>query len=190
MYLFFDTETTGLPLSWKAPVSDINNWPRMVQIAWMLYDKNGKEIEVRNHIVKPENFVIPHEASLIHGITNEIAEREGSELISILNEFHSLLSDSQYLVAHNISFDEKIVGAEFIRKEIENIIEKRQKICTMRESTNFCAIKGKYGNKWPTLSELHYKLFGEYFDDAHNAEADIRVTAKCFWELRSRGQLL
>jgi len=30
MYLFFDTETTGLPRNWKAPVTDLDNWPRMV----------------------------------------------------------------------------------------------------------------------------------------------------------------
>ena len=38
MYLFFDTETTGLPRNWKAPVTHLNNWPRMIQIAWIACD--------------------------------------------------------------------------------------------------------------------------------------------------------
>ena len=27
MIFFFDTETTGLPRNWKAPITDIDNWP-------------------------------------------------------------------------------------------------------------------------------------------------------------------
>ena len=46
MYLFFDTETTGLPKNWNAPIQNVNNWPRMVQIAWLLYDNNGTKIEI------------------------------------------------------------------------------------------------------------------------------------------------
>ncbi len=33
MYLFFDTETTGLPRNWHAPASDLANWPRLIQLA-------------------------------------------------------------------------------------------------------------------------------------------------------------
>ncbi len=53
MYLFFDTETTGLPRNYKAPVSDSNNWPRMVQIAWRLMDEKGGEIDSQDFIIKP-----------------------------------------------------------------------------------------------------------------------------------------
>jgi hypothetical protein len=35
MYLFFDTETTGLPSNYKAPATDLNNSPRLVQLAWL-----------------------------------------------------------------------------------------------------------------------------------------------------------
>lgn len=59
----------------------------------------------------------------------------------------------------------------------------------MESTTNFCAINGAYGYKWPKLSELHYKLFRTNFDEAHNAAVDITATAKCFWELKKRGVL-
>ena len=52
MYLFFDTETTGLPKNWKAPVTDVNNWPRMVQLAWETYDVQGNLLARNNHIIK------------------------------------------------------------------------------------------------------------------------------------------
>lgn len=45
MYLFFDTETTGLPKNYKAPASDSDNWPRLVQIAWSIYDAEGNSWE-------------------------------------------------------------------------------------------------------------------------------------------------
>ncbi len=90
-------------------------------------------------------------------------------------------------MAHNMSFDEKIVGAEFLRKNMTNSVAKKRRICTMVSSTNFCAIDGPYGYKWPKLSELHYKLFRTGFNEAHNAAVDITATAKCFWELKSRG---
>lgn len=189
MYLFFDTETTGLPLHWNSPIEDTDNWPRMVQIAWIAYENNGKEVDSKSYIVKPEGFTIPKESSLIHGITNEKAEKEGRELISVLKTFQEMIDEASCLVGHNIGFDEKIVGAEFIRKEMKNSMDKKEKICTMRKSTNFCAIKNRYGNKWPTLSELHLKLFGKDFKDAHNAAIDIQITAKCFWELRKMGEI-
>jgi len=72
-----------------------------------------------------------------------------------------------------MSFDEKIVGSEFLRNGMQNTIPSKNKICTMEKSTNFCAIDGPYGYKWPKLSELHYKLFRTGFDEAHNAAVDI-----------------
>lgn len=189
MYLFFDTETTGLPRNWKASVEDVDNWPRMVQVAWIIYNRNGKEIESCNYIIKPEGFIIPKESSLIHGITNKIADEKGEDLKKVLKSFEELVNEASALVAHNISFDEKIIGAEFIRKEMINCLDQKEKICTMRKATNFCALKGKYGNKWPTLSELHQKLFGADFEDAHDAAIDIKITAKCFWELKRRGEI-
>jgi hypothetical protein len=59
----------------------------------------------------------------------------------------------------------------------------------MESSTNYCRIPGPYGYKWPKLSELHFKLFGEYFEEAHNASVDVRATFRCFWEMRKRGLL-
>src|SRR6056297_510080 len=108
MYLFFDTETTGLPGSWKAPVTDLNNWPRMVQIAWILSDENGNRIETEGHIIRPENFSIPLEASRVHGITTERALGEGSELETVLEQFAALVYESNHRVVHNIGFGEKI----------------------------------------------------------------------------------
>ncbi len=187
MYLFFDTETTGLPGNWKAPVTDLNNWPRMIQIAWILCDNNGNRIESDDFIIKPENFEIPREASKIHGISTEKAINEGEDLEKVLIKFSKLVKQSDFIVAHNISFDEKILGAELLRKDIQSDFNRKRKLCTMQASTDYCRLPGPYGYKWPKLSELHMKLFGENFNEAHDASVDINATEKCFWEMKKIG---
>ena len=189
MYLLFDTETTGLPKNWKAPVTDLNNWPRLVQLAYLFYDNNGNEISAGDHIIKPDGFIIPTDASRIHGISTEKAIQEGKTLLIVLQEFQSLVNEADYLVAHNMSFDEKIIGAEFLRSNMPDSLPVKNRICTMKSTTNFCAINGPYGYKWPKLSELHFKLFKTDFEEAHNAAVDIKATAKCFWELKRLGKI-
>ena len=189
MLLFFDTETTGLPRNWKAPVTDVNNWPRLVQLAFLLYDREGNRISEKCFIIKPDGYKIPADAVRIHGITTEKATCEGKELKSVLQEFSDVADRSNYLVAHNISFDEKIVGAELLRNRMADCILAKKKICTMQSTTNFCKIQGPYGYKWPSLQELHYKLFRETFIEAHDALIDINATARCFWELKRLGKI-
>lgn len=181
MYLFFDTETTGLPKDWSAPLTDLDNWPRLVQLAWLTYDKAGNKISGASHIIKPVGFEIPDAASKIHGITTEQAMSIGEPLESVLKILHHQISMSGVIVGHNIGFDAKIVGAEFLWNNLPRITPARKRICTMLESTRYCALPK---NKWPKLTELHEKLFGESFDGTHDASADIAATARCFWELR------
>ena len=189
MYLFFDTETTGLPKNWTAPVTDLKNWPRMVQIAWLVYDEAGNLQAEADYIIKPQGYTIPAETARIHGITTEKAAAEGHDLATVLSLFQSAVQETKYLVAHNIAFDVKIVGAEFLRNGMSNTLPAKSQLCTMEGSKEFCAIPGNYGYKWPRLSELHKKLFHSSFSEAHNAKVDIAITAKCFWELRKKGVL-
>ena len=80
-YLFFDTETTGVPKNYKAPSSDLENWScRLVQLSWIVKNDKQEELSRGNFIVKPDGFEIPTEASDIHGITTEKALAEGLEL--------------------------------------------------------------------------------------------------------------
>ncbi|MCR9012343.1 3'-5' exonuclease [Gabonibacter chumensis] len=184
MYLFFDTETTGLPKRWNAPVTDVDNWPRLVQLAWVMCDDKGGIIEKRNDIIKPEGFTIPEESSRIHGITTAKAISEGEDIKSVLTLFSDRMDEAYALVAHNISFDECIVGAEFERNRMMTSLFLKPKYCTMKLSKAYCKLPGKQGFKSPKLSELHQVLFGAGFDDAHNALADVEATVRCFWKLR------
>jgi DNA polymerase III subunit alpha len=118
MFLIFDTETTGLPLSYNAPISDLNNWPRMVQISWQLHELDGKLVEAKNFIIKPEGYTIPFNAEKVHGISTQRAINEGVDLTMVLELFSKAIDKASYLAGHNISFDINIMGAEYIRKSV------------------------------------------------------------------------
>jgi len=169
--------------NWKASYKDTNNWPRLVQIAWIVSDELGNIIIKKSFIVKPDNFIIPKEASDIHRITTEMAIKNGEDIRSVLKLFNDAISQSEYIVAHNISYDINIVASELFRLNIDSDIFDKEQICTMEQTTNYCAISGPYGYKWPKLSELHYKLFHSSFSEAHDASVDIDITFKCFSEL-------
>lgn len=185
MFLIFDTETTGLPGIHNAPVTDVNNWPRLVQLAWVCHDYRGKMLETRNYIIKPEGFTIPFAAEKIHGISTEQALKDGKDLKDVLEFFTEALEKTDWIVGHNIDFDLKIVGAEFIRNKIPTKLFDVPALCTKELSTGYCAIPGGKGGKykWPTLAELYTRLFNEDFEEAHNAAADVAATARCFLEM-------
>src|SRR5690606_8815227 len=102
MYLIFDTETTGVPHNKTAPITDLENWPRLVQIAWQLHGPSGKLLSRHNYIVRPEGFDIPYKAQQIHGISTERALLEGHEIGKVLSLFLADLDKTKQLVGHNI----------------------------------------------------------------------------------------
>lgn len=184
MLLFFDTETSGLPRRWQAPITDLSNWPRLVQLAWILTDLDGNPIQSECRIVRPEGFRIDPGATRTHGITTARALREGEPLPEVLQSLEQALEQVKTVVAHNVSFDLAVVGAEFLRQQKVDPLSLRKAICTMREGTRHCRIPGRYGYKWPTLAELHEHLFQQSFADAHDALADCDACRRCFVKLK------
>ena len=186
MYLIFDTETTGLPKNWRAPISDIDNWPRCIQIAWQVHDEMGVLLESKSYIVKPKDFDIPYESEKIHGISTELAYEEGVDLEEVLTEFNNSVSKSKFIIGHNVNFDLNVIGCEFYRNNITSYIELTDVLDTCTELTaELCKLPGGRGGKFklPTLTELHEFLFQSSFKEAHNATADVEATARCFLEL-------
>ncbi len=185
MYLIFDTETTGLPHNYSAPVTDLDNWPRMVQIAWQLHGSKGELLENNNLIVKPDGFTIPFNSQKIHGISTERALKEGHDLKEVLEKFTAAVEKADWVIGHNIEFDNNIVGAELIRGEVSSPLLEKPTVDTAEVSIEFCQLPGGPGGrmKSPKLIELHEKLFGVGFDDAHDAAYDVAATTKCFFGL-------
>ena len=188
-YLFFDTETTGLPDDYNASTYYINNWPRLVQLSWITTDEDCNILSENDHIIYPNGFSIPEDASQLHGITTKIAQDKGESLEVVIEEFMEDFNATKIIVGHNISFDKKIIGAELIRLGKKDVMNSKESICTMKSSTDYCKIPGYRGYKWPKLQELHKKLFGYEFEDAHNSMCDINATLKCFKEMKKKGLL-
>jgi DNA polymerase III epsilon subunit-like protein len=185
--LFVDTETTGLPKNWNAPISDSQNWPRVVQIAWLTYALSGDLLDEEKYIIKPNGFCIPDESVKIHGITTAEANLMGVDAITVFAKLAADIAKSRMVIAHNLDFDEKVIAAEFHRLGFRTNLSNVKKTCTMKSTTDLCRIQGTSGYKYPSLSELHYKLFNEQIIDGHDALNDIKNTAKCFWALQKQG---
>ena len=186
MYLIFDTETTGLPKNWNSPISDTDNWPRCIQIAWQLHDEMGELIEHQDYLIKPEGFNIPYDAEQIHGISTQLADQKGISLAEVLELFNESLSRTKFVVGQNVKFDLNIMGCEFHRLGLATELSKLPVLDTCTENTALlCMIPGGRGGKFklPTLTELHQKLFNAPFSEAHNATADVEATTRCFLEL-------
>jgi len=193
MYLFYDTETNGLPKNASLSHVDVDNWPRLVSITWVLQDEEKNVVEEESFIIKPDGWTIPQRLTdYVHGISDEQAEKEGVPIKVVLNEFMKALWRADYVVGHNIRFDRKVVAAEMYRYlfgyHYDEVLYGTRFRDTMHASRlHVKALNKKGGIKFPKLQEMYVKIFGSEFENAHDATADVHATADCFWKLDEMG---
>lgn len=198
--LFFDTETTGVPKNYKAPVSDLQNWPRVIQLAWQVAElATGELVHEEKMLIMPDGWTIPTEKFWIdNGFSTEKNQAEGVRMQTALELFCQALNSTEILVAHNLGFDNPIVNAEILRYQIlPERNPNRAKVCTMESTVNLCKVPfgkgGPYskskGYKWPKLDELYKHLFNTGFAGAHDAGNDVTACRLCFFELIKRGHI-
>ena len=170
--LFFDTETTGLPL-WKEP-SDHPDQPHMVQLSALLVDADTRElIQLMDVIIKPDGWVIPEETIAIHGITNERALAEGIPEAEALDMFLAMYANAKFRVAHNTTFDNRIIRIAMKRYRPDAVSDEQWKDAALYHCTMTAHTK-KHGGKWPKLTELYLHYFGREMEGAHTALADAK----------------
>lgn len=200
---FLDLESSGLPrrrvpgvkpgttkwhnLDYKTEYMD---FPFIVSMAWARNDG-----EVRHYILNPEGREIPKEASDIHGITTEIANKSDKSFYQVINQMTLDFFECEIVVGHGLYFDTSMIKANVLRETekgnflkedniyecIEDMLHKEKRIDTMRSTAKMC-------RKWPTLSELHQKLFRKGFD-AHDAKSDLEATRRCYEWLLKKGMV-
>jgi len=176
MFLFFDTETTGL--------SSLKD--HVVQLAWVLADEAGNIKAEECHVIRPDGYAIPDAAARIHGITTAKACQIGQPLALVLDKFSKAAARAAIIIAHNLSFDLGILKHDYQIADLPFPLHGKTQICTMKLSTAWCRLpklNGSTGFKWPKLDELHYRLFGEGFEGAHDALKDTHACLRCFFEL-------
>jgi DNA polymerase III epsilon subunit-like protein len=185
----FDTETTGFIIK-REP--DTTKQPKIIQFAWILWDfKNNEFIEEKrvNLFIDPK-IPIPYNASQVNHIY-DIDVKGKSYIEDAIDDIMYYINTPDIVIWHNVEYDESVLKIELKRLWMEYKYRPKQVICTMKQTVNFCAIKWEWKRfKYAKLSELHKKLFGEYFTGAHNAITDVEITLKCFiklvqiWELK------
>lgn len=196
MILFLDTETTGLPkVRGVGPKEDPENWPRLVEIAWAVGDSPVAEdlewfgYRQAHYLIFPDGWEIPPEATAVHGITTEQCRQDGVMFAWALEQLAQALESVETVVAHNAEFDLSVIEAECLRYGLANPLEGREVYCTKEQATEFCAIPSNFRHgrryKWPSLAELHRKLFGREVQEAHRADSDVKTLIECYWGLRT-----
>jgi DNA polymerase-3 subunit epsilon len=194
--IVFDTETTGLPESNNTSVRDTAKFPHIIQLSYIGFDTEKKEIyEYVDFIIKLDPSVEITPASIaIHKITRERSEREGISITDALAAFQESVNDADLIIAHNISFDKKMITVECIRNGLPNCLMRNgvfiPEYCTMLNTIHLCKIPNpnkKYADlgqfKWASLSELHLHLFKCPTKGTHNAIVDVMICLRCYVQL-------
>lgn len=181
---YSDTEMTGMVL-WGQPSEDPNQ-PRMVEFALVQKNQAGQVRNVVNLLIKPDGWIIPPDATKIHGITTEMAHDLGvrEHFAALLIE--DMLTSTDLLVCHNIKFDFKIfkilahnAGRPQLRQVLEALEKQKKLFCTMEASTPLCKIPGGRPYKWPKLTEAYEYFYQEPMPGAaHTSLADTKGCMK------------
>ncbi len=188
--LIFDLETTGLTPKNKS-YKDLNKWPYIVQISWVLFDLNNlKIISIQDNIIKCP-IKIPSQSTEIHKISDEISQKQGKYLGLVMDIFQKDIDRCNLVIAHNIAFDKSVYIAESLRKGKPNPFLNKTCYCTMINNIKLCNIKarsktGKLYTKYPKLIELHNHIFkisdiDQY--NLHNSLVDVILCLKCYIKL-------
>jgi len=179
--LIFDTETSDLPRSWSRPASDVDNWPRVVQAAWIVCDLKFRPKRKYVQVVRPDGWEIAPGAQRVHGISTAAALQRGVPVADVLRAFDAEMQATNLVIAHNLEFDETIMTAEFLRAGLQSPFGNVNRFCTMRGTTRMCELlpkrNGEY--KWPKLSELHQICTGKAHAGAHDAMGDAEAVLRC-----------
>lgn len=184
--LVFDTETSDLPRDWRSPASDLENWPHLVQIAWLVCDLRLKVRRSFNTLIRPDGWEVAPGAQRVHGISTKKAAKRGVPIAAVLPAFDAELEAAGLVVAHNLEFDQAVMTAEFLRAGLPHRFDAVAGFCTMRGMTAYCHLTPKkYGEyKWPKLSELHQICTGKAHTGAHDALGDAEAVVRCLRALQ------
>lgn len=185
--LFIDTEGSGWPKNWHAPYADKKSWPYSVQIAWVVYTRDGVEIKREDHYIGDDDFTISPQSQKIHGIDRAFLQKNGElrqHVMMLLSD--DLLQYQPLIVGHFMELDMHMIGADFYRAGIANLSVNFPTFCTMKSSTKYAE---RQNSKYLRLSELYLALFGTEQPGQHNAITDAEAAARCFFEMLSRNDI-
>uniref|UniRef100_A0A6C0HIE1 Exonuclease domain-containing protein n=1 Tax=viral metagenome TaxID=1070528 RepID=A0A6C0HIE1_9ZZZZ len=203
LVLVFDVETSGL-IPKGEPVLDV--CPYILQLSFVVFDTATMKIiqQYNSYINVPSKVRITPEIERLTGITRAKCN-SGVVVSEALDALYTAYIKCSRVIAHNIEFDSKMVRIELARNsgrktrhlcDLLNtgfeIVEKKERYCTMANSIELCNIMvdaiDKRGQpyqykKFPKLSELHVKLFGTIPENLHDSMVDTLACLRCYMKL-------
>lgn len=195
----FDTETTGFP-NWKIP-SDDPSQPHIVDICALLYTPRGELVDSFEAMIRPDGWTIPNEVSVIHGITTEMALEQGISEVEALGGFLRIYMQAGLRVAHNCSFDDRILRIaimRFVGKVAADAFKAEPSYCTATNSKPLCrlpptekmkATNFKNSFKTPTVAEALLHFTGEELVGGHRARPDTEACARIYFAMNPPAQV-
>lgn len=180
-FLLFDTSANGQPANYQASARDTSNWPRLLHLSWQLMNEKGQLLDQRDDLIKPHGFSINEKMAERHQINATESADKGIPVKEAIEHFMAAVREADMVFAHNLSLNTGVVTAEADRHDVIERLSSSESYCLMQETTYYCGIMGKRGNlKWPSLPELHKKIFGRSFNNAGRADADVTALGRCF----------
>jgi DNA polymerase-3 subunit epsilon len=193
--LFYDTETTGLPL-FNEPSEDPRQ-PHIIQLAAYLVNLDTWHTCASIDLtIRPEGWEIPDEVAAIHGINTELAMSVGIPESQALSIFLALWRITDYRIAHNEPFDARIIriAAKRFPTETdpddwkEGLAECTAKLATpimkLPPTARMLAAKRNHP-KIPTLTEAYEHFTNQKMENAHSAMADVKACLAVYRSIKT-----
>lgn len=174
--LCFDTETSGLI---DNPARRLALQPEIISFASVNVDLAEGIISGAHYRLYKPNKPISQEIVKITGLTNEML-MHARTILNDIDEIIARLEAAPVIIGQNIQFDKSMIELECARYE-RNI--KWPPLLDLVQNAIY--VKGYR----LTLTDLHMELFGRAFPDAHKANVDVEITARCAIEMFKRGML-
>lgn len=190
--LVFDVETTGLPV-WSAP-SDDPSQPRVTQIcAELLDDETLKTHSYIDCLIYPDGWTVPPEIEAMTGISTARCQAGGASMHNVLPTFIDLWQRCDVRVAHNESFDMRMIRIELKRHSMfrDLVISDVPFADHWKAGNAYCTLKEArkiIGGKMPKLGEAYLALTGKAMQEAHNAKADVAACKAVYLALKARAK--
>ncbi len=185
--LFIDTETSGLPHDLNTPVAQQSDQPHIVQIAWLIYARDGKLIKEENFYISDNDFTISPASRKIHGLTRKFLKENGTKRKEVMTRLYRDLQEFQPLiVGYFMALDRYMLEVGFYRSGIENPLSRFPTFCTMQATSNYIRLPYR---RYLSLDELYRRLFGKTLKNQHNALTDAKATSECFFSMVSNGAI-
>jgi DNA polymerase III epsilon subunit-like protein len=170
---FFYTETTGLhQVNENVSKKKLFGYARMVTLNYsigLIKDKEFIQEKTVRQIIKPRCMIIPPETIEFHGITQEIAIKNGLDPEIAISQFKEELKTVNIMVSHNVDFHLRTILAEAVRYNISIDFSKFIIIDTISFFHNFGFVKlkdlaAKVGiKKIPETNESNVELISQVF---------------------------